>query len=70
MTTKKAMDHLINQLNEDPAYRNSWQANIAMAFIDEARQDGCSAHDWLHRIGNAAAKRFLDHLCRPTDDRK
>jgi len=55
---KEAINVLIQHLNSDHAYRESWKANIAMAFLDEF---GSYQH---HETANRAAERFLDLLCR------
>lgn len=70
ITTKEAVETLINSLKTDPGYRESWKANIAMAFIDqynwatEMNVANKYKHDpaVIHEIANKAADRFLDLL--------
>jgi len=74
MKTKDAVDHLVKQLNKDKGYRESWKANIAMAFLDswfhysrKHPKKTMSKSD-RHAIANNAADLFLELLCmkRPT----
>jgi hypothetical protein len=63
MTTTEAMDHLCEALM-DKEYRYGWQANIAMAFKDEAAR---GKHDLTTKQGisdcaNKAAAVFLERL--------
>ena len=68
MTTKDAINHLSEEFKNDPAYRQGWEANIAMAFYDTARQYRKKAGRKyltlvdIHRIGNQAANNFIDNL--------
>lgn len=64
MDCKEAMDVVTKALREDPGYYIGWQANIAMAFIDEyKRRLGMErTTEILHEIANQAAKNFLDLL--------
>lgn len=62
MTTKEAVDHLVEQLNKDANYRQSWQANIAMAFCDAFGD--LHLHKSVHQIANIAADNFLTVLCK------
>ena len=70
----KAVKTLIDNLNNDPSYREGWKANIAMAMYDEIRGEQA---EWgttpsledigrLHAVCNRAANRFLDNLCYKT----
>lgn len=73
---KEAVETLCQALREDKtegSYYYSWQANIAMAFWDEASHEQYKGevNGWegamldkkeLHIIANNAAKRFLDSL--------
>jgi hypothetical protein len=59
-TPKYAMDVLRNAMAADPEYAWSWQANIAMAFFDEAklameRREPTN----MHALSNKAAARFM-----------
>jgi hypothetical protein len=76
---KDAVETLAAALSEDKStgsYYYSWQANIAMAFYDEAIKEfsieGEGVHMSaveLHAVANIAAKRFLDSLChKPIPD--
>jgi hypothetical protein len=71
MTTKAAVRQLVKALTSDPEYRESWKANIAMAFRDEwsnANGDiGLASVDKdqaVHLIANKAADNFLNLFCR------
>ena len=47
----------------DDDYRLGWQANVAMAFYDEAiRCDIGVSHDELHNLSNKAAENFIKLL--------
>jgi len=66
MTTKEAVEQLVRAMNEDPQYRETWQANIAMSFYDEwLRDDGVTTRKSMHELANRAAHNFLTLLCRP-----
>jgi len=70
MTTKDAIDHLINALATDEGYYISWQANIAVMFQDViAEHMDLSEAERIrfHEISNEAAKRFLNMFIS-TDD--
>jgi hypothetical protein len=62
------IDGLKKALSEDSDYKQTWQANIAMAFKDEfARwqnkcKDKIPTGAEIHVIANKAAKDFLDVL--------
>ena len=65
MKIKKAVETLCKALREDKGYYISWEANIAMAFQDEAyRQKSRDSRKKLHEISNQAAKNFLNLLIR------
>ena len=70
MTTKDAINHLSAEFKNDPAYRQGWEANLAMAFYDTARQYRKKAGRKyltlvdIHRIGNQAAGSFIDNLSK------
>lgn len=60
---KKAMHILKNHLLDDCDYRLGWQANIAMAYYDEAiRRNIGISHDELHSLSNKAAENFIKLL--------
>lgn len=57
---REAVKAVTDAISQDPGYRISWSASIAMAFKDEvARNPSASVHDQA----NAAAENFLDILC-------
>lgn len=74
MTNKKetsveqAVDALCKALKEDAAFYYSYQANIAMAFVDRTHQYKKEQNKRhlsnldIHTIANDAAKHFLDLL--------
>jgi hypothetical protein len=71
MTTGEAVEKITHELETDPGYRISWQANIAMAFKDEWQRAASSGGlpatpDDIHVIANKAAEYFLQNLCRKT----
>ena len=73
MITKEAIDYLIKELNSDPSYRISWQANIAMAFYDSAywykkkkNKKYLTMVD-IHAIANDAANNFLAQLSKKSE---
>lgn len=65
---RKAVATLTQALKDDPEYRLSWVANIAMQFKDRAVLDSagrlilCRAE--LHDLANKAAEGFIDLLCK------
>jgi DNA-binding LacI/PurR family transcriptional regulator len=61
ITTSEAVEHLTKELSKDDGYYFSWQANIAVSFMDELREKGYRLPD-EHEIANTAAKNFLDLL--------
>ena len=63
MELKEAMAVLRTALLNDEDYRLGWQANIAMAFQDEAARQECKEdRRKLHTISNKAAKNFINIL--------
>jgi predicted membrane protein len=65
MTIKEAIDVLTNELKTDAGYRQSWVANIAMAFYDACVWDDLDIeHFRLHKLSNDAAEHFISMLCR------
>jgi hypothetical protein len=65
MKIQKAAETLCKALREDQGYYYSYQANIAVAFQDEAyRQKSRDSRKKLHEISNQAAKNFLNLLIR------
>ncbi len=65
MKIKNTIDVLRNELKRDEGYYLSWQANIAMAFYDEAKKNKVRVGaEKLHKISNEAAKNFLTLLCK------
>lgn len=62
-----AIDVLRKALKKDPDYRIGWQANIAMAFVDEARRNKKEirgSYKNVHKAANKAANTFLENLIR------
>lgn len=69
----KAVDTLAKNLKNDPRYRYTWQANIAMSFKDEyyrivTRDGEAPTPENIHKIANDAADKFLTLLCYYIDD--
>jgi hypothetical protein len=68
---------LFERIRTEPDLYYAWQANIAMAFKDEANrhmkrkfQSNRSPHlskQDLHEIANQAARNFLDLLIKPIE---
>ena len=67
-TLEEAIKVLQKHLREDKSegsYYYSWQANIAMAFYDEARRQYPETYAIdFHNVANLAAKNFLDNLIK------
>ena len=63
---EKAMKVLKDAMqdNELGSYAHSWHSTIAMCVYDESTKD--VSHEEAHRIGNAAASRFMK-LCFDVD---
>ncbi len=65
-----AVQVLCEELKTDEGYRESWKANIAMAFKDEWNnhmmevQAKGKGYTDMHKISNDAADRFLNLLTR------
>ena len=65
-TVAKAMDRIVTELKGDKSegsYYYSWQANIAMAFMDEWNRWE-KPECYVHEVANNAAKNFLDLLIK------
>ena len=70
-SNKNSVEHAIkiikNALKIDEDYRDSWKANIAMAFKDEWGREGFqqSEQDFeaVHILANKSADNFLNLLC-------
>jgi len=66
MTTKEAVKKLTTELKSDEDFRKSYQANIAICFIDECNEwrDKNEKENIpskaFHEIANKAADRFLN----------
>lgn len=60
---KEAVECLVTALKADPGFYYSYQANIAMAFVDQFSTPYPDGFD-LHKMANEAAKTFLDRLCK------
>lgn len=73
-----AVKVLTEALVRDPGYRISWQANIAMAFLDEYELETVpegesltdDARTAMHKIANQAADNFLNLLCRDVESKR
>lgn len=69
MTVAQAVNVITKAFKDDPAFRYSWEANIAMAFKDNWRwhfgpvPDHNVAQEDLHKVANKAADYFLNLLC-------
>lgn len=66
----QAIDLLCETMKQEPDYRESWKANIAVAFQDEIPDDITLLNHDPHGISNRAADRFLDNLTRNVDNKK
>ncbi len=69
ISTKEAVEKLVQELRQDESYWITWQANIAMAFKDEWQKTydelgHPSTRLHIHNIANKAAENFLDNLTR------
>lgn len=70
VTIAAAMRRLVYALKTDEEYRYGWQANIAMAFVDQygsrslvsGEQPNGIAHEDVKELANRAAAAFLDQL--------
>jgi hypothetical protein len=67
---QNAIGTLIEALKTDGGYRESWKANIAMAFKDDYYwyknnndKEYLNNQD-IHIVANNAADNFLNQLCR------
>lgn len=66
MNIQEAMKIVITEIANDPSYRVTWEANIAMAFKDQVmRETDFYDPEWLHNVSNKAANNFLDILVMP-----
>jgi hypothetical protein len=65
MNLEVAFNVVAAALRKDTQYYIAWKANIAMAFVDTFRQQGCrDSYKKLHKVANDAAVYFLDLLVR------
>ena len=61
---------IFNEIDKDPGLFIGWQANIAMAMVDEyavnkGQYVSCSDDDYMiHKLANAGAKIFINQLIR------
>ena len=71
MKTEDAINHLTSAWKQNDDYRESWKANIAMAYKDNyhwyKQKTGKTVmnHEDLHIIANNAADYFLEQLSNP-----
>ena len=66
MKISKAVKKLTEAIKKDPDFRMGYQANIAMAFVDECYEAvGFEnvPYETLHQKANNAADRFLNNWC-------
>lgn len=65
-TLEFAMDALKKAIKNDPYYRETWFANISMAFKDAYKEcvltNGCLSFTDSHKIATMAAENFLKQL--------
>lgn len=69
ITVADAVKVITQAFKDDPAYRYSWEANIAMAFKDNMRWHFSPGEipvlqEDLHKVANKAADYFLDLLSK------
>ena len=73
MTTKEAVNHLTAELKKDADFRRTYEANIAMAFVDAFNKANGNKKEFLkylfyenglHEIANEAADNFLTLFCK------
>ncbi len=63
MKLSYAIERLQKALKEDDDYFYGWQANIAVAYQDEAaRNKSRDSVKFIHETSNQAAKNFLNLL--------
>jgi len=63
ITIADAVTCLTNALRDDPDYFMTWQANIAMAFVDECcRHPTKPSRTKMHGMANTGAINFLNML--------
>jgi len=60
----KSVKVLCTSLRNDPELYYGWQANIAMAFVDECSRKKIGSRVKVHEAANTAAKHFLDLLIK------
>lgn len=59
----QALHVIVEALREHRDYYAGWQANIAMAFVNELESAGYRLPN-VHKIANKAADNFLTQLMR------
>jgi hypothetical protein len=70
MKNNTAFNQLKKKLKTNKAYRQTWIANLAMAYYDESALYKWANHKKYltqkdrHVIANEAAERFLNNLCK------
>jgi len=63
LTLKDAINKICEEIKSDASYRITWEANIAMAFVDQFRYSGYPYDPKIiHEVANRAAAAFLDQL--------
>ena len=64
---QKAFKVFCRTLRRDKGLYQAYEANIAMAFVDEGHRQGSrDSYRKRHAVANQAAKNFLDLLIAPT----
>lgn len=69
MKTEDAVNHLVKEFKKDKEYREVWEANIAMAYIESyadyknKTKKKSLSHEDNHIIATKAAEYFLKQLC-------
>lgn len=65
---KDCVQQVTTQIKADPELYYAYQANIAMAFVDEMGRESEKGmthnRERTHKIANQAAKNFLDLWCK------
>ena len=64
-TIKEAVEKLCEELKSDIDYYRSWQANIAMAFFDQFREDCPETYSLdILKVANKAANKAADNFLK------
>ena len=74
ISIQQAVDRFRKELRNDEGFRESYKANIAMAFKDEYSSYKVELNKRylgrldIHKIANVAANNFLNLLCMQTKE--